>query len=119
LKTVFFNLSSHFRTEFLEDARTFLKSVDPKAAKKILYNVDLAERMNDPRVFKKLTDDIWEFRGRYGNLQYRLLAFWDKSTKTDILVIATHGIIKKTDKMPLKEISRAGQLKENYFSNKE
>ena len=38
-------------------------------------------------------------RSKYENLQYRLLAFWDKRNNKDILVVCTHGIVKKTDKM--------------------
>ncbi|MFD1003127.1 hypothetical protein ACFQ21_27625 [Ohtaekwangia kribbensis] len=29
------------------------------------------------KFFKKLKDDIWEFRTEYRGVQYRLLAFWD------------------------------------------
>ncbi len=36
---------------------------------------------------------------------YRLFAFWDKDEET--LVIATHGIIKKTQKTSPKEIAKA------------
>jgi phage-related protein len=108
----------HFRTEYLEEARVFLKSIDQKAMRKILYNIDIAEQMNDPRLFKKLSGDIWEFRAKYGNLQYRLLAFWDKESKIDTLVIATHGLIKKIDKMPVKEIKKAELLRKDYFNSK-
>lgn len=94
-----------------------MKSIDPKAVKKILYNIDLAEQSNDPRLFKKLNNNIWEFRSRYGNFQYRLLAFWDKSDETDTLVIAAHGIIKKTSKIPVKEINKAEKIRADYFSN--
>jgi len=37
---------------------------------------------------------------------YRLFAFWDKTEKDQTLVLATHGIIKKTDKTPEKEIEK-------------
>jgi hypothetical protein len=30
---------------------------------------------NDPKVFKKLDNDIWEFRTEFKKLQHRLLAF--------------------------------------------
>ena len=93
-----------FKTEFYEEVRKFMQSIDSKAADKILWNIDLAEQTNDPRLFKKLNDDIWEFRTKYQNLQYRLLPFWEKTQSEDTLVFATHGIIKKTDKMPTKEI---------------
>lgn len=107
-----------FRTEFYEEVRIFMCSIDAKAASKILWNIDLAEQTNDPRLFKKLTEDIWEFRTKYQNLQYRLLAFWDKTQSEDTLVLATHGIIKKTDKMPTKEIERAKEIRKQYFSQK-
>jgi len=108
----------YFRTEFLTEVKEFLNDVERKAVKKILYNIDLAEQTNDPRLFKKLNDNIWEFRSKYGNLQYRLFAFWDKTQKTDTLVIATHGIIKKTEKVPAKEIERAEKIRMKYFFNK-
>ena len=107
-----------FRTEFYEEVRTFMHSIDPKAADKILWNIDLAEQTNDPRLFKKLNDDIWEFRTKYQNLQYRLLAFWDKTQSEETLVLVTHGIIKKTDKMPFKEIEKAKEIRKQYFSQK-
>jgi hypothetical protein len=48
-------------------------------------------------------------------LQIRLLAFWDKSDNKETLVIATHGFIKNTDKVPRSEIKRAEKLREKYF----
>jgi hypothetical protein len=46
------------------------------------------------------------------------LAFWDKSDNQETLVIATHGFIKKVDKVPENEIDRAEKLRERYFKNK-
>lgn len=42
--------------------------------------------------------------------------FWD--TEEDTLVIATHGIVKKTQKTPLKEITKAEEIRKEYFNNK-
>lgn len=84
----------------------------------MIYNIDLAENTNDPKLFKKLQHDIWEFRTRYNGLQIRLLAFWDKTNKTETLVFATHGFIKKVDKVPSNEIERAIRIKTAYFENK-
>ena len=78
----------------------------------------LAEQTNDPRLFKKLQSDIWEFRTQYAGIQIRLLAFWDKTDGKETLVFATHGFIKKVDKVPSKEIERAVKIKERYFQNK-
>ena len=61
-------------------------------------------------------DDIWEFRTLYSGIAYRLFAFWD--TERETLVITTHGIIKKTQKTPLKEIAKAIEIKRKYFNSK-
>ncbi len=108
----------YFETMFMEEANMFLAELDPKTIKKIFYNIDLAEHTNDPKLFKKLHNDIWEFRTRYGGSQIRLLAFWDKSNNKATLVIATHGFIKKVDKIPANEIFRAERLRDKYFNNK-
>lgn len=68
--------------------------------------------------FKKLQDEIWEFRTKYNKSYFRLFAFWDKSESTDTVVISTHGLIKKTDKIPKSEIERAEKLREKYFNEK-
>jgi phage-related protein len=104
-----------FKTVFLEEVDEFFNDLDDKVKAKILFNIDKAEQTNDPRLFKKLTADIWEMRSKYENLQYRLLAFWDKRDNEDILVVCTHGIVKKTDKMPPKEIDKAKKIRTNYF----
>ena len=107
-----------FQTIFLEEADEFIAGLDKKAVKKLFYNLDLAEQTNDPRLFKKLRDEIWEFRVRYGNHQIRLLAFWDKTDNRNILVVATHGFIKKVDKVPANEIERAKSIRKKYFDAK-
>jgi phage-related protein len=102
----------------MEEANEFVAGLDTKTIKKIFYNIDLAEQTNDPKLFKKLQNDIWELRTKFGGLQIRLLAFWDKSNNKETLVIATHGFIKKVDKVPANEIERAERLRDNYFNNK-
>lgn len=109
----------YFETEFLDEAKKFLKTLHPKTAKKVFYNIDLAEQTNDPKLFKKLNNEIWEFRTKYAGLQVRLLAFWDKTDNKETLVIATHGFIKKVDKIPANEIVRAVRLKDKYFERKQ
>jgi len=87
-----------FETKFLEEAKEFVSHLDPKSIKKILYNIDLAEQTNDPKLFKKLQKDIWEFQTKFSGLHIRPLAFWDKTDSKETLVIATHGFIKKLTK---------------------
>ena len=81
----------YFQTIFLEEADEFIAGLDVKIARKVFYNIDLAEQTNDTRIFKKLQNEIWEFRSMYSGLQIRLLAFWDKTDNKETLVIATHG----------------------------
>jgi phage-related protein len=108
----------YFETTFLEEAEEFISGLAPEIVRKILYNIDLAEQTNNPKLFKKLHHDIWEFRTKYAGLHIRLLAFWDKTDSTATLVIATHGFIKKSDKVPANEIKRAMTLRDTYFDNK-
>jgi len=108
----------YFETIFLDEVDEFIAKLDQKTARKIIYNIDLAEQTNDPRLFKKLQSEIWEFRTNYAGLQIRLLAFWDKSDNKETLVIATHGFVKKVDKVPIKEIERAEQIRGKYFNYK-
>lgn len=108
----------YFETRFMEEANEFIAALDPKTIKKIFYNIDLAEQTNDPKLFKKLQNDIWELRTKFAGLQIRLLAFWDKTDNKETVVIATHGFIKKVDKVSLNEIVRAVRLKDKYFNSK-
>ena len=108
----------YFETRFLTAADRFIATLDAKAVKKVLYNIDLAEQTNDPKLFKKLQKEIWEFRIRHAGIQVRLLAFWDKTDKGKTLVFATHGFIKKVDKVPANEILRAEQIRIKYFEGK-
>jgi phage-related protein len=109
----------YFETKFLDEVDEFIAKLDQKTARKIIYNIDLAEQTNDPRLFKKIQNDIWEFRTNYTGLQIRLLAFWDKSDNKETLVIATHGFVKKVDKVPISEIERAERIRDKYFNNKQ
>ena len=108
-------ISDRFEIELLEEAREFLLSIDPKARYKLLFNIDKSKKFNDPKVFKKLDNDIWEFRLEFKKLQHRLLAFWDKRNNKRTLVVCKHGFIKKTDKVPKSEIEKSRQLMKLYF----
>lgn len=102
----------------LEEAREFVYSQRVPVLKKITYNMQrVANGDKDPEIFKKLDGtDIWEFRTFYEGNTYRLFAFWDTESRT--LIVATHGIMKKTQKTPKKEISKAERIKKDYFNNK-
>jgi len=110
--------SYKFRVEFLEEAKSFLDGLDEKSRNKVIYNIWKARSTSDKELFKKLQDEIWEFRTKYNKSYYRLFAFWDKTDKIDTVVISTHGLIKKTDKISRSEIEKAVKLREKYFNIK-
>ncbi|MEO2126617.1 MAG: type II toxin-antitoxin system RelE/ParE family toxin [Christiangramia sp.] len=111
-------MKEKFEVIFLDQAIDFVESLDEKSKKKILYNIDKAKYVNDPKLFKKLNDNIWEFRTKFGKIQYRLFAFWDKSDNKETLVISTHGIIKKVSKVPKAEIDKAEKIRTDYLKEK-
>ncbi|MEN6354631.1 MAG: type II toxin-antitoxin system RelE/ParE family toxin [Bacteroidales bacterium] len=111
-------MKQKFNVILLGEVWDLLDAIDEKSKDKILYNIDKAKYVNDPELFKKLDELIWEFRTKYKKNYYRLLSFWDKTDKTDTLVIATHGIIKKTDKIPKTEIEKAKAIMKQYFEQK-
>jgi phage-related protein len=103
---------------FLTEAREFLLQLDEKSRDKIIFNIDKARVRSDNELFKKLKGEIWEFRTLYNRTYFRVFAFWDKEDKQDTLVIATHGIVKKTGKTPKKEFTKAEQIRLRYFELK-
>ena len=103
---------------FLDEAFEFLSSLEKKHSEKILFNIRKSQTAQNPELFKKLNDEIWEFRTLYQGLQYRLLAFWDKTDNTETLVISTHGFVKKRSKVPDNEILKARQIRIEYFEEK-
>lgn len=49
-------------------------------------------------------------------MAYRLFAFWDKDIRA--MVIATHGLIKKTQKTPQNEIRKAEAIMKAYYEQR-
>jgi hypothetical protein len=66
------------------------------------------EKLPQPRT-KHLFNDVWEIRIH----QYRIAYFWD-----GVVCVLLHGIKKKTNKWPLKEIEVVKTRRKNYISNK-
>lgn len=111
-------MKSKFEVVFLQEAIEFLESLDLKTRKKIYYNIDKAKLGIDSSLFKKLTGNIWEFRTKYNGKQYRVFAFWDSEESLETLVISTHGIVKKTGKVPKEALEKAEQVRKEYLIQK-
>ena len=106
------------RVVLMDEALSFVRSLPLKVQKKITYNYKKIEQgAMDKELFKKLENsEIWEFRTLFNGSCYRLFSFWD--TKTETLIIATHGIVKKSQKTPPKEIIKAEEIRKKYFELK-
>lgn len=111
-------MKENFDVELLPEAIEFLEELDDKTREKIYYNIKKSQFVNDNELFKKLNPFIWEFRISYNGKAYRLFSFWDKIEGKEILVVATHGILKKTQKTPPKEVKKAEEIRRQYLENK-
>ncbi len=102
-----------------DEAKAFIKLQPFKAQQKIYYNIFKVEGgVMDKELFKKLENsEIWELRTLFNGICYRLFAFWDNEIKA--LVMVTHGIVKKTQKTPKKEIEKAERIRKEYFEDKD
>ncbi len=108
----------NFEIDLLPDAIEFLENLNDKVREKIYYNLKKAQKAKDNELFKKLNDNIWEFRTLYDGKAYRLFSFWDKTNGKETLIIATHGILKKTQKTPSKEIKKTESIRTKYLEHK-
>ncbi|MFT7344536.1 MAG: phage-related protein [Lentimonas sp.] len=107
-----------FESILLDEAFEFVQSQQIKIRTKIFQNIRRSETKTDPRLFKKLNGEIWEFRTKYLGNEYRLFAFWDKRNKVKTLVFASHGRMKKTNKVDKADIDKAERVRQDYFKKK-
>ena len=106
-------MKKKFNVLISEEAKNFILSLDIEIQKKIAYNIQKSREVNDSKLLKKLTKEIWEFRTRYRQTQVRLLAFWDSNKKS--FIVCSHGFIKKTGKTPKTEIQKAEEFRKKYL----
>jgi phage-related protein len=112
-----FDINDSLIEDWLTQTRNKSQMVDEKVKAiflhilKIFQDVGpIAARDRLPRNrIKHLFDDIWEIRAH----QYRIAYFWDGS-----VCVLVHGIRKKTNEWPLKEIKLVKTRKKNSFEHK-
>ncbi|MDA8091161.1 MAG: type II toxin-antitoxin system RelE/ParE family toxin [Nitrospiraceae bacterium] len=96
----------------------FLASLPGKVAQKITWVLSLLEDLEimPSSYFKKLvgTDDIWECRIQFGSNAYRIFCFPSGNS----VVVLTHGLIKKTQKTPQREIEKAEAYRRDYLQRR-
>lgn len=113
------NLKKPIRVRFLKEAEIYFLAQNLKIQKKFLLAFEKTEGGSKGDWFEKLknTDGIYEFKQSDHQKFYRIFAFWASEEK-ETLIVATHGIDKKSNKTPPKEIKKAEQIKKKYLETK-
>ena len=92
----------------------FIESIDNKKLRsKIINTIDLLETCGHllPYPYSKyLGHGLYELRIKHGSMIARIFYFYRKPDS----VVLTNGFIKKTNKTPVNELSRALQYKSQY-----
>ncbi len=108
-----------FRIDYYEDERgnkpvkQFIDSLDYKMKAKIFRRLELLEEYGPELGMpfsRHLSDGIFELRTVQGNNITRILYFFVIGKK----IILTHGFVKKTQKVPQKEIEKARKLRSDW-----
>jgi lysophospholipid acyltransferase (LPLAT)-like uncharacterized protein len=60
-------LTFRFDLIFLDEAVFFLDSLQPKTRAKVIYNMWKSRALLDPVLFKKVGNEVWEFRTDFAN----------------------------------------------------
>ena len=95
----------------------FLDSLPVKMRIKAIDSLDLLERYgNQLRMpySKALNDGLFELRIKFSSDISRIFYFFYVGNK----IVVTNGFVKKTQKTPVREISKAEGLRKLYFENK-
>lgn len=108
-----YNIEFYSKENGEEPAREFVLRMNPKMQAKILKVLDLLE-INGPLVrmpySEYLDDGIFEIRTKQGSVITRILYFFTIDKK----IILTIGFVKKTQKIPKKEIELAQKYRVDY-----
>ena len=98
--------------------KEFLDFLPKKVFQKISWVLQLIVELEKipGTYFKKVvnSDDIWECRITFSPNTYRIFCFFENGK----VIILTHGIIKKTQKLPQNEIVKAEEYKKDYLRRK-
>jgi len=101
-----------FENHFMD----FYLQLSPKAQEKVDFVLKLITTVKQvPEKFLKHlsgTDGLFEIRVEYQSNCFRIFCCFDEGN----LVILLNAFVKKTDKLPRREIDKADRLKRKYFS---
>jgi phage-related protein len=104
---------------YSEYFETFYDNQSSELQEKIDWVLEIVKSVEkvSRKIFAYLenTDGIYEIRIEFESNIYRILFFFDKRN----LVVLINAFTKKTQKTPLKEITKAEKLKNQYFIDKQ
>jgi phage-related protein len=113
-----FDANFYDKPDGTKPAKDFIFDLPLKMRAKILRAIAMLEDngtdLREPHS-KHLDDGIFELRAKVGSNITRVLYFFMIGRQ----IILTHGFVKKTDKTPPSEISRAKQYRHEYLSREE
>ena len=66
-------MSKNFQVLLTDEAKSFIQSLDKKLQKKVAYNIQKSREVNDSKVLKKLTGDIWNLEPDMTNNKFGCL----------------------------------------------
>ena len=94
----------------------FYHAQPPGIREKIDYVLEMvaSQERIPAQFFKHLEDGIYEIRVKKGSDIYRIFCFFEEGR----LVILLHGIEKKSQKLPRREIEKAKRLRTRYYESK-
>lgn len=113
-----FEIIFYQKADGSKPVKDFLLSLDTKMRAKMFLTIDiLRENGHDLRepYSKPLGDGIFELRAKVGSNITRVLYFFIVGNK----IILTNGFVKKTQKTPSNEITKAKEYRTDYLQRKE
>ena len=101
----------------LDEADEYLANSHPKVRQRFAVAFEKIELGLKGDWFEKMpgTDELWEVRVDGPQNTHRLFAFWDSRGATSTLVVCTHGLDKKTEKTPARDVNKAERLRREYL----
>lgn len=113
-----FDVEFYETAEGDQPAREFMLSLDSKMRAKLTNMIALLQdngyELREP-YSKHLSEGIFELRTKVGSDITRVLYFF----YVDHRIILTNGFVKKTQKIPPREIERAKKYRADYLSRRE
>ena len=96
----------------------WLRGLDDDQAQSVAIGVRFFEEypgaVVPTKFFEKVSAHIWEIKVHHGKEQFRLLSFKDNNT----VVIAAHGLAKKTKKLRQQDIDLAEDRRKDHLQRK-